>query len=45
MVEGALQFMPYINREIILCKADDFCLFIGLPDEILKKSLSIVIQF
>ena len=30
---------------IILCKADGFCLFIGLPDEIYKKALGIVIQF
>ena len=44
----ALHFMPCINREfflIILCKADDFCLFIGLPDEIYKKSPDIVNQF
>ena len=31
--------MLCINRVLIMhCKADDFCLFIGLPDEIQKKS-------
>ena len=31
MVVG-IAFMACINREIIHSKADDFCLFIGLPD-------------
>ena len=30
--------------QIISCKADDSCLFIGLPDEIYKKALGIVIH-
>ena len=35
MVESIAFYAPYKSRVlIILCKADDFCLFIGLPDEI-----------
>ena len=39
MVEGIAIYAQYKSMP---CKADDFCLFIGLPDEI---SPSIVIQF
>ena len=40
MVEGILFYAPYKSRMLIKpCKADDFCLFIGLTDEIKKSSL------
>ena len=39
MVEGIAVYALHKSRvKVIPCKADDFCLFIGLPDEILKKS-------
>ena len=39
-------YAPNKSRVLIIaCKADDFCLSIGLPDEIQKKSPGIVIQF
>ena len=35
MVEGTAFYALYKLRVLIVpCKADDFCLFIGLPDEI-----------
>ena len=35
MVEGIAFYALYKSRVLIIpCKADDFCLFIGLPDEI-----------
>ena len=35
MVEGIVLYGLYKSRMLIIpCKADDFCLFIGLPDEI-----------
>ena len=46
MVEGIAFYA--LNKSIVLiipCKADDFCLFIGIPDEIWKKSPGMVIQF
>ena len=46
MVEGIAFNALYKSRVLkIPCKADDFCLFIGLPDEISKKSPAIVIEF
>ena len=46
IVEGIAFYALHKSRvRIIPCKADDFCLFIGLPDEISKKSPGIVIQF
>ena len=46
MVKGIAFHALYKSRVLIIpCKADDFCLFIGLPDEISKKSPGIVIQF
>ena len=46
MVEGIVFYAQYKSRMLIIpCKADDFCLLIGLPDEILKKSPGIVFQF
>ena len=34
MVEGIVFYALYKWKVlIVLCKADDFCLFIGLPDE------------
>ena len=47
MVEGITFYAPLYKSRVlvILCKADDFCLFIRLPDEIYKKSPGIVIQF
>ena len=46
MVEGIVFYALYKLRVlIILCKVDDLCLFIGLPDEIEKKSAGIIIQF
>ena len=45
-VEGITFYDLYKSRVLVIpCKADDFCLFIGLPAEILKKSPGIVIQF
>ena len=46
MVEGIAFYALYKSRVVIifvLCKAEDSCLFIGLPDEINKKSPGIVI--
>ena len=38
MVESIAFYALYKSRAVIVpCKADDFCLFIGLPDEILKS--------
>ena len=35
MMEGIAFYALYKSRVLIIpCKADDFCLFIGLPDEI-----------
>ena len=35
MVQGIAFYALYKSRVLIIpCKADDFCLFIGLPDEI-----------
>ena len=35
MVEGIAFYALHKSRVLIIhCKADDFCLFIGLPDEI-----------
>ena len=46
MVEGIAFYALHKSREMIIpCKADGFWLFIGLPDEIQKKSPDIVIQF
>ena len=46
MVEGIAFYDLYTSRELIMpCKADDSCLFIGLPDEIYIKAPGIVIQF
>ena len=46
MVEGIAFYALYKLRLLIIpCKADDYCLFIGLPDEIYKKAPGIVIQF
>ena len=46
MVESIALYGLYKSRVLIVpCKADDFCLFIWPPDEILKKSPGIVIQF
>ena len=46
MVEGIVFYALYKSRVLIIpCKAQDSCLFIGLPDEIYKKALGIVIQF
>ena len=47
MVEGIGFYALYKSRVLIIpyCKADGFCLFIGLTDEILKKSPGIVIKF
>ena len=46
MVEGIAFYALYKSRVLLIpFKADDFCLYIGLPDEILKKSPGIVIQF
>ena len=40
MVEGIAFYALSTSRVLIIpCKADDFCLFIGLPDEILKCRL------
>ena len=44
-VEGIAFYALYKTRVlIILCKAEDSCLFIGLPNEIYKKAQDIVIQ-
>ena len=46
MVEDIAFYALYKSRvPIIPCKADGFCLLIGLPDESEKKSPDIVIQF
>ena len=40
MVEGIAFYALYKSRVLIMpCKADDFCLFIRLPDEIKKSRL------
>ena len=42
MEEGIVFYTLYTSRVLIIpCKADDSCLFIGLPDEIYKKAPSI----
>ena len=46
MVEGIAFYALYKSRVMIIpCKADESCLFIGLPDEIYRKAPGIVIQF
>ena len=46
MVEGIAFYVLYKSRVLIIsCKADDFCLFIWLPDKIYKMLPGIVIQF
>ena len=46
MVEGIVFYALYKSKMLIIpCKADESCLFIGLPDEIYKKVPDIVIQF
>ena len=46
MVEGIAFYALYKSRVVIIpYKADDSRLFIGLPDEIYKKALGIVIKF
>ena len=46
VVEGLIFFALHKSGVLIrLCKADDSCLFIGLPDEIYKRAPGIVIQF
>ena len=39
IVEGIAFYALYKSRVIIPCKADDFCLFIELPDKIKKRRL------
>ena len=44
MVEGIAVYALHKSRVLIIpCKADDFCLFIRLPDEIYKKAPDMVI--
>ena len=44
MEEGIALYALYKSKVLIKpCRVDDFCLFIGLPDEIKKKSFDIVI--
>ena len=46
MVEVIAFYALYKSGVLIIpCKAEVFCLFIGLPDEIYKKSPGIVNQF
>ena len=46
MVEGIAFYALYKSRILIIpSKADDFRLFIGLPEGIKKKFFGIVIQF
>ena len=46
MVKGIAFYAPYKSRMLIIpCKADDFCIFIELPDQIYKKASGIVIKF
>ena len=46
MVEGIAFYALHKSRVLIIpCKAYGFCLFIGLPDEILKMSPGIVFHF
>ena len=46
MVEGIAFYVRYKSSVLIIpCKAENFCLFIELPDEIYKKAPGIVIQF
>ena len=45
IMESIAFYALYKSRVLIIpYKADDSCLFIGLPDEIYKKAQSIVIQ-
>ena len=45
VVEGIAFYALYKSRVLIIpCKADDFYLFIRLPDEIIKKAPDMVIQ-
>ena len=45
MMEGIAFYVPHKSRVLIIpCKADDFCLFIELPDKIYKKASGFVIQ-
>ena len=46
MVEEIVFYVLYKSRMLIIpCKADDFCLFIGLPDEIGKQIIQFRISF
>ena len=46
MMEGIAFYALFKSKVLIIpYEADDFCLFIGLPDEIYKKSPGIVIHF
>ena len=46
MVKGIAFYALYKSRVLIIpCKADDFCLFIELPDEIYKMASGSVINF
>ena len=45
MIEGIAFYALYKSRVLIIpCKADNSCLFIGLPDEIYKKAPALAIQ-
>ena len=43
MVEG-IAFYALHKSRVLLCKADDFCLFIELPDKIYKKVSGFIIS-
>ena len=46
MVKGIKFYALYKSRVLMIaCKADDSCLFIGLPDEIYEMARGIFIQF
>ena len=46
MVEGIVFYALYKSRVLIIpCKADDSCLFIGLPEGIYKKAPGIITNF
>ena len=46
MVEDIPFYVLHKLRVLLIpCKADDFCLLLGLPDEIEKMSPDIVTQF
>ena len=46
MVDVVAFYARYKSRVLIIpSKADDFCLFIAVPDEIKKNLLGIIIQF